>query len=69
MKVEVTVDVDGRMVRAEASGARPREAVDELVDRLARRLDRLSDRWDRGHVVRGRRRPRPTGSEGALGGD
>lgn len=39
------VDLDGRVVRAHAEAATPREAVDRLMTRLARRLERVGRGW------------------------
>lgn len=44
---EVTVDVDGKPVRAHISATSVSEAIDLLVDRLRRRLDRHEDRRHR----------------------
>ncbi|HEX6310226.1 MAG TPA: sigma 54 modulation/S30EA ribosomal C-terminal domain-containing protein [Acidimicrobiia bacterium] len=42
--VEASVDVDGRLVRAQVAAPTMREAVDLLEDRLRRRLVRLGER-------------------------
>jgi ribosome-associated translation inhibitor RaiA len=45
-RVEATLDVAGRPVRAEGAGVRPREAVDVVVERLERQVVELVDRWE-----------------------
>lgn len=42
----LTVDLDGRPLRVRVAATTPREAVDRLVDRLARRLDRAALDWE-----------------------
>ncbi|MFP5335072.1 MAG: HPF/RaiA family ribosome-associated protein [Actinomycetes bacterium] len=44
-RVEVTMDVARRLVRAVADGARPREAIDVVVERLERQVVAVGDRW------------------------
>ncbi|MFP5347677.1 MAG: HPF/RaiA family ribosome-associated protein [Actinomycetes bacterium] len=45
-RVEATVDLAGTAVRAEAYGAKAREATDEVVDLLRRRITSTVDRWE-----------------------
>jgi hypothetical protein len=47
----VNVDLNGRLVRVRTDAATPREAVDQLVDGLRSRLERLGSGWRyrRGH--------------------
>lgn len=45
VRAQTTVDLDGRLVRAQAAGTTGREAVDLLVDRLRHRLERLHQHW------------------------
>lgn len=47
--VEAGVDVDGVPVRAQVAATSGREAVDLLVERLRRRLDRIEDRVEARH--------------------
>jgi ribosome-associated translation inhibitor RaiA len=67
VRVQVNLDVNGRLVRAQAAGIAGEDAVDLLVDRLRRRLIRRKQHWEarRGgrpdpaahewrHVMRGR---------------
>lgn len=44
---EVTLDLDGRLIRAHAAEATMPEAVDEVVERLRAKLGRLADRYRR----------------------
>lgn len=44
-RVEASMDVGHTSVRAVGQGERPREAVDAVVERIERRLVRLTDRW------------------------
>ncbi len=44
---EVTLDLDGRLIRAHAAEATMPEAVDEVVERLRAKLGRLADRHRR----------------------
>jgi ribosome-associated translation inhibitor RaiA len=57
-KAEVTLDVDGRIVRAEAVARSSTEAVDLVEQRLRRRLDGIR-----------RRRPRKTKVMEGRGGE
>lgn len=41
---QATIDVNGRIVRAEAAGQTLREAIDKMADRLRTRLDRVAHR-------------------------
>ncbi len=41
---EATLDLNGRLVRGQVAGHRMEEAIDLLVDRMARRLDEVADR-------------------------
>ncbi len=43
---QANVDVDGRMVRAQADGTTAREAIDRLQARLRRNLGRVADHWE-----------------------
>jgi ribosome-associated translation inhibitor RaiA len=43
---QANIDVDGRLVRAQVEGATAREAIDLLVARLRRRLDRAAEHWE-----------------------
>ncbi|GLY67793.1 sigma 54 modulation/S30EA ribosomal C-terminal domain-containing protein [Amycolatopsis taiwanensis] len=43
---QVNVNVNGRLVRAEAEGINAREAIDRLADRLRLRLNRLERLWE-----------------------
>lgn len=54
--VHANLDLDGRTVQVHASAARPQEAVDLLVKRLAHRLERISH--DRDHGAGSRTTPR-----------
>lgn len=47
--VEASVDVGGMPVRAQVAASTAREAVDLLVERLRRRLDRIEDRMEARH--------------------
>jgi hypothetical protein len=51
---QANLDVDGRMVRAQADGATAREAIDRLEARLRSNLARAADHWEalRGGVPR-----------------
>ena len=53
-----TVDLDGSPLNVRVMGSTPREAVDRLIDRLGRRLERAALHWE---ARRGRnyRLPRP----------
>ncbi|AEV73772.1 ribosome-associated protein Y (PSrp-1) [Mycolicibacterium rhodesiae NBB3] len=42
---QANLDVDGRMVRAQADGSTANEAIDRLDARLRQRLQRVSDHW------------------------
>lgn len=42
---QANLDVDGRLVRAEAEGETARDAIDRLGERLQRRLRRAADHW------------------------
>nr|WP_090341925.1 sigma 54 modulation/S30EA ribosomal C-terminal domain-containing protein [Mycolicibacterium malmesburyense] len=42
---QANLDVDGRLVRAQAEGDTAREAIDRLEERLKRRLRRAADQW------------------------
>jgi ribosome-associated translation inhibitor RaiA len=55
---QVTVDVNGRIVRAEAVGRTVHEAIENMSDRLRTRLDRASYRRET--------RPRRTGRGGSC---
>ncbi len=46
MVAQANLDVDGRMVRAQAEAVTAEEAVDRLEARLRTRLDRISDNWE-----------------------
>lgn len=43
---QANIDVEGRLVRAQAAGATAREAVDRLEARLRRRLERVARHWE-----------------------
>lgn len=43
---QANLDVNGRLVRAQAEGAGAREAIDRLADRLRRRLERVARHWE-----------------------
>jgi ribosome-associated translation inhibitor RaiA len=43
---QANLDVNGRLVRAQAQGETAREAVDRLEARLRHRLERVGERWD-----------------------
>ncbi len=67
-RAEVTLDLDGRMVRAQAAEATMPEAVNEVVERLRANLGRLADRHRHsaegttpapGHWRHGNRPPAP----------
>lgn len=49
---QANVDLRGRLVRAQATAATVTEAVDQLHDRLKRRLEKYARNWEarRGHV-------------------
>ena len=51
---QANLDVNGRMVRAQAQGASAAEAIDRLEARLRRRLERSAEHWEakRGGVPR-----------------
>jgi ribosome-associated translation inhibitor RaiA len=55
-----TVDLDGKPLNVRVIGTTPREAVDKLVDRLGRRLERAAVHWEsrRGRTYRLPRPPR-----------
>ena len=40
------LDVNGRLVRAQATGATAQEAIDRLEARLRRRLERVAEHWE-----------------------
>jgi ribosome-associated translation inhibitor RaiA len=42
----VAIDLDGQPINVSTEATTPREAVDLLVDRLGRRLERVSTRWN-----------------------
>ena len=44
VEVEVNVDLNGRMVRAETAANGARDALDRVVDRLVRQLDDRQDK-------------------------
>ena len=48
----VNVDLDGRLVRAQAAGQTMREAVEHMASRLRTRLQRSARNWE---AMRGRR--------------
>ncbi len=67
-RAEVTLDLDGRLIRAQAAEATMPEAVDAAVERLRTNLDRLADRHRHsaegtaptpGHWRHGNRPPAP----------
>lgn len=67
-RAEVTLDLDGRLIRAQAAGATMPEAVDLAVERLRANLGRLADRHRHsaegtaptpGHWRHGNRPPAP----------
>lgn len=43
---QANLDVDGRLVRAQVQAETGREAVDLLVERLRRRLERIAEHWE-----------------------
>jgi ribosome-associated translation inhibitor RaiA len=43
---QANLDVNGRLVRAQAEGVSAREAIDRLADRLRRRLERVARHWE-----------------------
>lgn len=43
---QANLDVDGVAVRVQVQAETPREAIDLLVARLRRRLERVADRWE-----------------------
>ncbi|MGE2691844.1 ribosome hibernation promotion factor [Mycolicibacterium pulveris] len=43
---QANLDVDGRLIRAEAQGDTAREAIDRLDDRLRGRLRRAAEHWE-----------------------
>lgn len=49
---QATLDLDGRLIRAQTARPTMREAVDELHDRLRTRLRRAAGNWE---AIRGRR--------------
>ncbi len=51
---QANLDVDGRLVRAQAQGQTAEEAVDRLEAKLRRRLERIAEHWEarRGGVPR-----------------
>jgi ribosome-associated translation inhibitor RaiA len=55
---QVNVDLNGRLIRAEAAGATMREAVGRACDRLRIRLERAARNWE---AVRGGRPVREPG--------
>lgn len=60
---QANLDVDGRLIRAEAQGDNAREAIDRLDDRLRRRLRRAAEHWE------ARRTGRPVDLAGDEPGD
>jgi ribosome-associated translation inhibitor RaiA len=52
------VDFDGRAVRAQAAGETMRDAIEQMADRLRRRLERATRNWET------RRGTMPTGTAG-----
>ena len=56
---QVNIDLNGRMVRAQAARETVQEAIDEVAERLRERLDRAARNWQ---AIRGRR-PVPEGHE------
>ncbi|WP_123024415.1 ribosome hibernation promotion factor [Mycolicibacterium stellerae] len=52
---QANVDMDGRLVRAQADGATAHEAIDQLEARLRRNIARAADHWE----ARRGQRPRP----------
>ena len=54
----VNVDLDGRLIRAQAAGQTMREAVEHMASRLRARLERSARNWE------ARRGGRPTDSPG-----
>jgi predicted nucleic acid-binding Zn ribbon protein len=54
----VNVDLDGRLVRAQAAGQTMRESVQHMASRLRARLERSTRNWE------ARRGSRPTGAPG-----
>ncbi|WP_020661535.1 ribosome hibernation promotion factor [Amycolatopsis benzoatilytica] len=43
---QANIDVNGRLVRAQAEGENAREAVDRLEERLRHRLERIAQHWE-----------------------
>jgi hypothetical protein len=43
---QANLDVEGRLVRAQAEGATSQEAIDRLAARLRRRLERVAQHWE-----------------------
>lgn len=56
---QANLDVDGRLVRAQAQGDTAREAIDRLDDRLRSRLRRAAEHWE----ARRANRPAPAAQE------
>ena len=56
---QVNVDLNGRLVRAQAARETVREAIDEVADRLRERMERAARNWQ---AIRGRR-PLPDSHE------
>ncbi|MGV0645022.1 sigma 54 modulation/S30EA ribosomal C-terminal domain-containing protein [Mycolicibacterium sp. XJ2546] len=56
---QANLDVDGRLVRAQAHGDTAREAIDRLDDRLRSRLRRAAEHWE----ARRANRPAPAAQE------
>jgi ribosome-associated translation inhibitor RaiA len=43
---QANLDVDGRLIRAQAQGVTAREAIDQLEARLRHRLERVAEQWE-----------------------
>ena len=56
----VNVDLDGRLVRAQAAGQTMRESVEHMASRLRARLERSARNWEARRGA-GRRTPRASG--------
>ncbi|MFC4950732.1 HPF/RaiA family ribosome-associated protein [Pseudonocardia sp. GCM10023141] len=63
----VTVDLDGQPIHVSTDATTPREAVDLLVDRLGRRLERVATHWT-GRPARGHH-PQPRATVRHLAAD
>ncbi|RAV09338.1 HPF/RaiA family ribosome-associated protein [Mycolicibacterium sp. GF69] len=60
---QANLDMDGRLVRAEAEGETARDAIDRLDERLRRRLRRAADHWEARRDGRSIRIPHDTDAE------